>query len=85
MELNNYYENGKIYRKIIPGESELTYTGNEYNKQGYMVFKGEFLNGQKNGYGECYQDGVIVCKGTYKNDMKHGEIIHFNERLKCCL
>lgn len=37
-----------------------------------VIFKGDFVNGRREGNGEEYQDGELVYKGEWKNGVKEG-------------
>ena len=45
--------------------------GKEYNKNYYIIFEGEYLNGQRNGKGkEYYMDRNLKYEGNYLYDQK---------------
>ena len=39
----------------------------EYDNYGYLIFEGEYLNGNRNGKGKEYKNGDIVFDGEYEN------------------
>ena len=57
-----YDENGNITYELKDGNGKVK----EYNDDGYLVFEGEYLNGQRNGKGKEYNDkGIINYYGEY--------------------
>ena len=52
--------------------------GKEYDKDGKLLFDGEFLNGEKNGIGKEYnKDGELIFEGEYLKDKKCGKGIKY--------
>ena len=49
--------------------------GEEYNYEGTLLFKGEFLNGKRNGYGKEYiqNSDHFRYQGEYLNGKRHGK------------
>ena len=43
-----------------------------YNYQGQLEFIEQYLNGEKNGKGEEYIDGILQFKGEYLNGKRNG-------------
>ena len=43
-----------------------------------MVFKGEFLNGEKNGKGKEFYNGFLEFEGEYLNGKRNGKGKKFN-------
>ena len=40
----------------------------EYDNYGYLIFEGEYLNGERNGKGkECDHNGNLIFEGKYLN------------------
>ena len=74
-----YDKNGNIINEIKDGKGIL----NEYNVNDELIFKGEYLNGLKNGKGKEYNDGKLIFEGEYLNGLKHGKgkEYYFNEKI----
>ena len=82
--LNDLQWNGKGYDSF----NNITYElkdGKGFVKEYYdcsknLKFKGEYLNGQKNGIGKEYNDeGQLIFKGEYINGQKNGFGVEYNE------
>ena len=57
--------------KYIIYEGKERKKGKEYNKNGVLIYQGEYLNGKRNGVGEEYDhDGVFQFKGEFLNGKK---------------
>ena len=75
MKVNNNKEyNGKKYHKFYNLIYELK-EGKGFIKEyenGYLIFEGEYLNGEKNGKGKEYNyQGVILFEGEYLNGKEY--------------
>ena len=47
--------------------------GKEYNKEGKLIYEGEYLNGKRNGKGKEYnEDGELEFEGEYNNGKRNG-------------
>ena len=42
----------------------------EYNSEGSLLFKGNYLNGERNGKGKEYSHGKLLFEGNYLNDKR---------------
>jgi len=64
-KINNgkgYDENGNIIYELKNGNGKVK----EYNKYGYLIFEGGYLNGKRNGKGKEYDyDGKLIFEGEY--------------------
>ena len=58
-----YDKNGNIIYELINGNGKVK----EYDNYGYLIFEGEYLNGNRNGKGKEYKNGDIVFDGEYEN------------------
>jgi len=58
----------------------------EYNKQGVVIIECHYHKNKRHGlYVSYYDNGNILCKGWYKEDLKDGEFRLFNENEKLIL
>ena len=65
-----YDENGNIIYELINGNGKVK----EYNKEGVLIFDGEYLNGKMNGKGKEYDyKGNLRFEGEYLNGEKIGK------------
>ena len=62
---NGYDESGKIVYTLKNGNGGIK----EYNFQDELIYKGEYLNGKRNGKGKNYKDNKIIFEGEYKNGL----------------
>ena len=54
--------------------------GKEYEFDNlYLIFKGYYMNGKRNGKGIEY-NGDIIFEGEYKNEIKNGKGIEYNKK-----
>ena len=76
------YYNGKRWNGVIYNydgikECEIKYGKGiikEYNTKGELIFKGQYINGLRNGEGEEYYDSKnVIFKGNYLNGLRHGK------------
>ena len=59
-----YDKNGIKAFEIRDGRGQVK----EYNKMGRLIYKGEYLNGERNGKGKEYlNDGRTLFEGEYLN------------------
>ena len=58
--------------------------GREYDDNGNLKFEGEYLNGEKNGKGNEYHDGILSFEGNFLNGKKigRGKEYYSNRNLK---
>ena len=69
--IKEYDKNGNIINEIKNGKGII----NDYNMSDNIIFKGECLNGLKNGKGkEFNEDGKLIFEGEYLNGLRHGKI-----------
>ena len=68
-----YDENGNIIYQLINGNG----TVNEYYKNG-VVFKGEFLNGKRNGKGKIYSKEKLIFETEYFDGKIIGKVREYN-------
>ena len=45
----------------------------EYNSDGSLLFKGHYLNGERNGKGKEYSHGKLLFEGNYLNGVRNGK------------
>ena len=80
--LNNKKWNGKGYNskgnvcyELINGNGKVK----EYDKDGNLIFEGEYLNGIRNGKGKEYENDWLAFEGEYYKGKKHGKgMEHFD-------
>ena len=46
-----------------------------------MTFEGEYLNGERNGKGKCYKNGILEFEGEYLYGYKLRGKIYYNKKL----
>jgi len=60
-----------------PENKVYEYNGNglikDYNRYGYLIFEGEYLNGLRNGKGKEYNYDNLVFEGEYLNGFRNGK------------
>ena len=67
--IKEYDKNGNIINEIKNGKGIL----NNYDQYDNIIFKGECLNGVKNGKGKEYiYEGKLIFEGEYLNNLAHG-------------
>ena len=54
----------------------------EYYPDGSLLFKGNYINGEKNGEGKEYDHGKLLFEGHYKNGMRNGEGREYFDNLR---
>ena len=66
-----YDENGNVIYELINGNGKIR----EYYIKGKLSFKGEYLNGERNGKGKeyYYSNGKLQYEGEYLNGKRHGK------------
>ena len=67
---------GNIIYRLKNGSGKVK----EYHRNGNLIFEGEYLNGQKNGYGKEYNsEGKLIYEGKYLNglELKPDKMIYF--------
>ena len=70
-----YDENGNVIYEIINGTGKVI----EYDEYGNLKFVGEYLNGEKNGYGKEYEmDNKLIFEGEYSKGKKNGKGKEYN-------
>ncbi len=53
---------------------EMKKSGKEYNRDGELIYIGEFLNGERNGEGQEYDiNNYLIYEGEYFKGKKHGK------------
>lgn len=70
----NLKDLGKYKKGIKTGKWKSWYTSGQFKEIAY------FQNGQKRSYTLYASDGAIYEKGTFKNELLHGKIYHFENR-----
>ena len=63
-----YDKNGNIIYELNNGTGKVK----EYDKVGYLLFEGEYLNGWRNGKGKEYWNDILIFEGEYLNGEKNG-------------
>ena len=76
--MKGYDENGNIIYDLINGNGKVK----KYNIYNALIFKGEYLNGKRNGNGKEYEliAGNISFEGVYLNGQRKGKK-YFNGKL----
>ena len=80
-----YFMNGKVTNKYIETDNETIYDGKynnnlkegkgkEYNKNGKIIFIGEFLNGYRHKGKEFNENGKLIFNGLYKKGLPYNGI-----------
>ena len=65
-----YDKNGNIINEIKNGKGIII----KYDEFDNIIFRGEYLNGLKNGKGkEFFSNGKLKFEGEYLNDLRHGK------------
>ena len=59
--------------------------GTQYNKNGDIVYEGDFVNGVKEGNGKHFYDDGTYYIGRFKNGVSHGKGIQYNKDGKILL
>ena len=54
----------------------------EYNPDGTLLFKGHYINGEKNENGQEYLHGKLIFKGNYKNGVRNGKGKEYYDNLR---
>ena len=57
----------------------------QYDSNNIVIFEGEFINGEKNGFGKEYNNTrTLIFEGRYLDGMKNGNGIeyHYNKKIK---
>ena len=54
----------------------------EYYPDGSLLFKGNYINGEKNGEGKEYDHGKLLFEGHYKNGIRNGEGREYFDNLR---
>ena len=67
----------KIY-EIKNGKGYIT----EYNPDGTLLFKGNYINGDRNGEGRNYSHGELLFEGNYLNGLRNGEGREYYDNLR---
>ena len=78
--LNNQKIVGAYYDKNglkIRGINNINGKGKEYDDNGKIKFEGEYLNGERNGKGKEYHNGILFFEGIYSNGKKNGKGIEY--------
>ena len=74
--LNDKIWKGKIYDNLNNTISEINNGKGhikEFDCNGYLIFKGEYLNGERNGKGKEYDYSGIEFEGEYLNGKRNGK------------
>ena len=70
-----YDKNGNIIYELINGNGNII----EYDEERILKFKGEYLNGKRNGKGKEYDRiGRLKFKGEYLNGKRNGKGREYN-------
>ena len=54
----------------------------EYNSDGSLLFKGHYLNGERNGKGKEYSHGKLLFEGNYLNGVRNGKGKEFSDNFR---
>ena len=54
----------------------------EYNLDGSLLFKGNYLNGERNGGGKEYSQGKLIFEGNYLNGLRNGKGKEYYDNLR---
>ena len=60
------YDNNNVVYELKNGNGFVK----EYYSNGRLLFKGDYLNGKRNGKGKEYDLGALIFEGEYKNGLK---------------
>jgi len=93
-EFNNGHFNGKA--EFYNNQTKETTIGHflhlkknghvkQYNKNGDMIFCGEWLNDMKNGFGYLYHENEIIKEGYWVNDKYSHEETIIDDNDLCCV
>ena len=66
-----YDKNGNIIYELKDGNGFFIEYDVEYGER--IEFEGEYKNGEKNGKGKEYFDGILVFEGEFKNGKRNGK------------
>ena len=69
-----YDKNGNIIYELNNGTGKVK----EYDKVGYLLFEGEYLNGWRNRKGKEYWNGILIFEGEYLNGLRNGKGKEYN-------
>ena len=73
-----YDINNKIIYELKKGKGYVY----ELNNVGKLIFKGEYLNGIKNGKGKEYDNDILIFEGEYVNGKRSGRGKEYNHKEK---
>ena len=74
--IKGYDENGNIIYEIKEGKGKIK----EFNNEGALIFEGELLNGDRNGFGkEFNSEGKLIFEGEYLNGNRNGYGKQYNK------
>jgi antitoxin component YwqK of YwqJK toxin-antitoxin module len=80
-EWSEFYENGQIFKKDFYNENgKLSGPFEYYFEDGQTFQKGNYLNGNLDGWWEEHYKGGIPREIEYKNLYKDGEVIQYTEQ-----
>ena len=68
-------EKGKILYEIENGNGFVR----EYNNDGELVFKGQYINGKRNGKGWEFKGKFLIYEGEYLNGKRNGKGKEYSE------
>lgn len=70
---NDLITNESQLKKVKITEEETLQQIEEFHENGICMYKGQWLNGRPQGYGELYYpDGSVCYIGGWSNGMRHG-------------
>ena len=70
-----YDDKGNIIYELINGKGKVK----EYNKEGYLIYEGEYLNGKRNGKGKEFNEfSEIIYEGEYLKHKRNGKGIEYD-------
>ena len=70
-----YDENGSILYEIENGSGFVR----EYDNEGNLIFKGDYISGKRNGKGYEFKDKFLIYEGEYLNGKRNGKGKEYSE------
>ena len=70
-----YNNKSEFEFQLIQGNGK----GKEYNYLGDLIFEGEYKNGEREGIGKEFNNGVVIFEGKYKNGNREGDGKEFSK------
>ena len=58
-----YNKNGEVLYELKNGKGNVK----EYDNNDHLIFEGQYINGERNGKGKEYKEGILIFEGEYSN------------------